>query len=231
MASAARTMIEGLDGRPIFRLFESAKGKLKYPKITLLARGEGQEDQVVVLKVAGDGSKYRGQLMVLDDQPYGMNKFFGRIDVNGMFYATPAASSAVIGLLVRLSREPEAVASEYGKLTGNCCFCLAKLTDDRSIEVGYGPVCAKNYGLTWGQKGQVEVGGMAVSQAEAAVFEKARRKNDLLNEAEAQVVIRRKEYGDAMDELLELCGSEERVAAVVSTLERQRRQSNAMGSL
>jgi hypothetical protein len=32
-------------------------------------------------------------------------------------------------------------AKAYGKLTGTCCQCGAKLTDETSIEAGIGPIC------------------------------------------------------------------------------------------
>lgn len=41
-------------------------------------------------------------------------------------------------------------AAKFGKLYGICCFCSRTLTDERSIGVGYGPVCAEHYGLPWG---------------------------------------------------------------------------------
>jgi len=34
--------------------------------------------------------------------------------------------------------------------TGNCCFCRRELTDKRSTEVGYGPICADHFSLPWG---------------------------------------------------------------------------------
>lgn len=44
-------------------------------------------------------------------------------------------------------------AAAYGKLTGTCIACGLTLTDDgknKSLEVGYGPICAKRYGWPWG---------------------------------------------------------------------------------
>jgi len=46
-------------------------------------------------------------------------------------------------------------AGWFGRLHGICCFCAKDLTDDRSIEVGYGPVCAKKHHLPWGDKATV----------------------------------------------------------------------------
>jgi hypothetical protein len=42
-------------------------------------------------------------------------------------------------------------ASQFGAVTGRCVFCSRKLTDERSIEVGYGPVCAERENLPWGE--------------------------------------------------------------------------------
>lgn len=41
-------------------------------------------------------------------------------------------------------------AARFGQVTGICVFCSRKLTDERSITVGYGPVCADREGLPWG---------------------------------------------------------------------------------
>jgi hypothetical protein len=41
-------------------------------------------------------------------------------------------------------------AKGFGALYGKCVYCHRKLTDDRSIEVGYGKDCAGQRGLPWG---------------------------------------------------------------------------------
>jgi hypothetical protein len=43
-------------------------------------------------------------------------------------------------------------AAEYGRATGQCIVCCRSLTDDRSLEVGYGKTCAGNNGWPWGAK-------------------------------------------------------------------------------
>ena len=134
-----------LDG--VFALFEYAiNHRLKWPKIRLQAR----DGQLVVLKRAGEKSRYPGQIMVTDDRPFGSNLYFGRIDRAGVMNRTAVATEAVIELLRRLSADAAGTAAEYGRLTGHCCFCWAPLCDERSTAEGYGPVCAKNFGLPWG---------------------------------------------------------------------------------
>ena len=46
-----------------------------------------------------------------------------------------------------------AEAAAFGHQHENCVFCSRSLTDDkdgRSVQVGYGPICASKYGLPWG---------------------------------------------------------------------------------
>lgn len=52
--------------------------------------------------------------------------------------------------LKAFAKDPATFAAQYGKRTGKCCFCDIRLTDDRdgsSVEVGYGPICAKKWNL------------------------------------------------------------------------------------
>lgn len=128
-------------------LFDKAAEKLKRIKVTL----KDAADQKVVFKRAGELSKYAGQIMISDGGPFGQAQFFGRIDTNGNFIATPRATESVKALVLEFATDPEDTAGKYGRLTGGCCFCSKGLDDKRSLEVGYGPVCAKNFGLRWGK--------------------------------------------------------------------------------
>lgn len=127
-------------------LFATAAQKLRRIKVSLQA-ASGQQ---VVFTKAGPTSKYAGQILITDGGPFGSNKFFGRIDVNGDFYATRNAVQDVQSLVTEFADDPAEVAGKYGKLTGSCSFCNHKLDDGRSLQVGYGPVCAKRFNLVWG---------------------------------------------------------------------------------
>jgi hypothetical protein len=119
---------------------------LKWPKVRLqLADGSP-----LVLSVAGPASKAPGQVNLTDGGPFGRNVFYGRVSPAGVADLRDLpARNEVVGVLRRLASEPEKVAAEYGKLTGNCCFCNRELSDERSTAVGYGPVCADHFGLPW----------------------------------------------------------------------------------
>lgn len=75
-----------------------------------------------------------------------VGRFYGKVRVPGGWEYLP---NALAGARPLTAEE----AAEYGHQHDRCVFCHIHLTDDgadRSVEVGYGPVCAKKYGLPWG---------------------------------------------------------------------------------
>jgi hypothetical protein len=142
----AAQVTETLNFQAIQDLFDRAAQKLKRVKIKL----QTPAGTPVHLARAGAASRYTGQVMITDGGPYGANRYFGRIDVNGDFYATGRAEQDVRDLVREFAADPAGTAGRYGRLTGGCSFCNHGLKDARSIQVGYGPVCAKNFGLAWG---------------------------------------------------------------------------------
>jgi len=148
--------------QPIFSMFSQAiSNNLKYPKIRL----QSKQDTVIV-KLAGDKSRYTGQIQVTNDGAFGssQSKYFGRIDTNGAIYAGRDLTPEIEALLEEFAKDPLGVALRYGTLTGNCMFCGKQLTDVNSAAVGYGSTCAKKYALPWKAaskrkaKPEVEVG-------------------------------------------------------------------------
>lgn len=131
----------------LYSLFQFAVSqKLKYPKIRL-QHPDGND--TVIVKLAGEKSKYCGQLMVTNDAGFGSmnNRYFGRIDNNGAIFAGRDLTPALEALLEEFAANPVEVAQRYGKLTGNCMFCGKPLDDPTSVACGYGPVCAKKWHL------------------------------------------------------------------------------------
>lgn len=130
----------------MINLFNTAAEALKFPAIVFGI--EGQRELRVYR--AGPNSNAPGALTVQyeDDRTY-----LGRIHTNGVWAPTAVAraDSAVMTALQLFSRDPAGAASDYGKRTGRCCFCVKRLTDERSTAVGYGPVCADHYHLPWGE--------------------------------------------------------------------------------
>lgn len=58
----------------------------------------------------------------------------------------------VLNTLYQMAAHPVETAILYGKKYKSCCFCGISLTDPRSLLQGYGPICAENYGLPWGEE-------------------------------------------------------------------------------
>lgn len=131
----------------VYALMGTAAQHLKHPKIRL----QTPAGKPVALSVAGPKARAPGTINVTDGGPYGENRYFGRIDKSGAWEIRSDTPSDVIAIVARLAKSPVEVASEYGRLTGNCCFCRKTLTDERSTAVGYGPVCAGHYELPWGE--------------------------------------------------------------------------------
>jgi len=142
----------------VLALFAKAKQHLKFPAIVL----DVPEANVVVrLTVAGPKAKVPGSVTVCENDrnttnDYGdpSREWLGRVTVDGGFQpsrATNGRAPAIAKRLGELAANPAKVASEYGRLTGACCFCSRPLKDERSTAVGYGQTCAAHFGLPWGK--------------------------------------------------------------------------------
>jgi len=133
-------VIEGLS--PIVGHFDSAhENGLQYPSITIKANAP---DPGVRMYRAGQKSSRPGSVAVTDADG---DDFWGRIRRDGTFRARDAAPDWLQYVLEDFEARPEDVAREEGQATGACCFCNTKLTEEGSVRVGYGPVCAQNFGL------------------------------------------------------------------------------------
>lgn len=114
----------------------------------------------VQFALAADGKK----IWVTDGGPFGDNRFFGGIDVEtGEFRNTGFPMSDMARRTIELVNEgPVEAAKAHAKVMGECCFCKSPLTDAVSLANGYGPVCAKKWGMPW-----IKVVGGAVTTAVA----------------------------------------------------------------
>jgi len=134
------------DHRPIVALLEAAKARgLKFPKARFLAPNGGE----LRLSLSGHGSKVPGSLQVCID-----DRWIGRIEPDGTVRGQALLADQEVGrALVRIAANPAEAAKEFGALMCRCSFCNLALTDEGSVEVGYGPTCAKKWGLPHSAKG------------------------------------------------------------------------------
>jgi hypothetical protein len=134
----------------VVALFDKAGQHLKFPKVMLRI---ADTDMVLKLSVAGPKSQAPGSINVTSEGKYGEATWYGRIARDGKFTMSRAGSTLahLVPALKAFAQDPAKVAAEYGRWRGACCFCSRQLDDQRSTDVGYGPVCAENYGLPWGE--------------------------------------------------------------------------------
>lgn len=141
------------------------EAKVKHPAVTIqTAHGP------VRLKLCGAKSKKPGALAVTDGGPYGANQFYGYVHPSGVFSSSSGVPVHVGQVLKGLATDPIGYVAEHGKKSGACVFCGKSLTDDtsgKSLEVGYGPTCAKNYGLPFGKKAVAKAKDKATAKAAA----------------------------------------------------------------
>lgn len=102
------------------------------------------------LAPAAEGEALADGMYLMDGEVY---KVQHAVHGSGRQYAKKLAGNATDGFAFAFA--PGAVrkltadhrmtledAAEFGKIYGTCCRCAAPLTDERSIERGYGPICA-----------------------------------------------------------------------------------------
>lgn len=76
--------------------------------------------------------------------------YYGYITASGE-YNPHGNAPDILPALESLALDPVEAARLYGHKTSSCMFCGIKLRAGASTTVGYGPVCASNYGLPWGK--------------------------------------------------------------------------------
>lgn len=138
------------NGAPIAAFIRAARERgLKFPKARFLAPdGHGE----LLLTLAKDTGFNPGAVYVKLNGDY-----IGKIMADGTVGGELAQRADILATLNVVAENPAEAAKAYGKLTGRCSFCDARLTDDRSgssVEVGYGPICAKRYGLPHAPRGR-----------------------------------------------------------------------------
>lgn len=143
---SAESANPSIDLTPLVDFLKTAqtKGKLKSPKLRVLALDGKSELQMALTK----GGTAPGSLSVVLN-----GTFIGCVRPTGSTTGALAQDVPLQEYLLRVARDPVKAAQEYGALMGKCSFCGLQLTDEGSVEVGYGPICAKHWGLPHSPKG------------------------------------------------------------------------------
>jgi hypothetical protein len=129
-------------------LLDRAAKRLKHPSINVRV-----ENRDLRLSVAGPSAQVPGSINVCSVGSFEDRQWFGRVTRDGKFEPSRRhggdTASAIVAALKALAADPAGTAAEYGRLYGICCMCGLPLVAERSTSVGYGPVCAKNWGLPY----------------------------------------------------------------------------------
>lgn len=120
----------------------SVVGKLKYPRIEFIIN-----KRRIAFFPAGPKSVNAGSINITDGAKYPGNVWYGRISPRGDFFSGAACDDEIAAIVERFADDPVGFVEEFGRKSGVCAFCTTRLTDERSVGVGYGPTCAKRWGL------------------------------------------------------------------------------------
>lgn len=121
-----------------------ATGKIKYPMIFLASKYD--------LTLTKGNKPF---INLTNGQKYGTpeNEWYGRLFMDGKLQfaaGMPQSDMTLITDILEVYNEnPALFAKVTSEQTGNCSFCKKSLTHPVSLSVGYGPTCARNYGLPW----------------------------------------------------------------------------------
>jgi len=139
--SKRRAAVE-IDAAKIQAAFALASSSLKRPKFTVHSHAGA-----VRFSMAGEKSKFAGSIVVAS--PTFGEGFFGSIR-EGIFSPSRECTAEIEAIVKEFAADPSQAAASYGRMSGSCCFCHKELTTKDSLAAGYGPICAKHYGLAWG---------------------------------------------------------------------------------
>ncbi len=152
----------GFDAKPLRAIFDKASERLKYPSITIPGLPITGGKMRVYLSV--DSAKYAGHIMFKCAAGDLDKLLYAHVDKEGkgtlFFYPfrkrlelgtyTKEQNTELVGAIMSLGIDPAKITKINGIKYGHCCFCGQELTNPSSVHHGYGPICAENYGLPWG---------------------------------------------------------------------------------
>lgn len=138
--AAAQPEAPKLDLGLVVAFIQAAKDRgLKRPKLRVL-HVDQQSELTIALTILGQAP---GSLSVVGEN----EGFLGCVRPDGRLTGRLAGDLLLQTYLVQVAKDPITAAKRYAALKCLCSFCGKQLTDAGSVEVGYGPVCAKHWGL------------------------------------------------------------------------------------
>lgn len=134
------------DGSKIRQLFDLAAKKIKYPSIHFW-RDTGE----IQLYLCGNLSKTPGFIRITNAQSYPNQEVYAEINKDGKGLFRKDTSPSFKKEIFSIINAPIEEAKLRGIKSGFCCFCARVIETKESMTAGYGPICAANFGLPWGE--------------------------------------------------------------------------------
>lgn len=149
--SYAETKIEKpselvFDAKKIGQLFTFAASKIKYPSIHFW-RDIGE----IQFYLCGSLSKTPGIIRVTNAQKYPNQEIYAEISKDGKGIFRKDTSANFKKEILTICAEPIQESQIRGIKSGFCCYCGKGIQTKESLAVGYGPICAANFNLPWGE--------------------------------------------------------------------------------
>ncbi len=130
-----------IDAQKINAMMQNARKHRKYPVIAF-------RNPRVDFKIAGSRSRRHGSVTLTGPE----GAYYGHLDMQtGAWIQRDGTPELIVDFVRMFAAEPAAVVGQAGRDVNECCFCARELSDARSRFAGYGPTCAENYGLPWGE--------------------------------------------------------------------------------
>src|SRR5882672_1503605 len=134
------------DAKKIRQLFDTAATRIKYPSIHFW-RDIGE----IQFYLCGSQSRTPGFIRITNSQKYPNQEIYAEINQAGKGLFRKDTSANFKKEILRIIDDPIGESQLRGKKSGFCCYCGHVIETKESMAVGYGPICAANYGLPWGE--------------------------------------------------------------------------------
>jgi len=146
--------LEVFDGKIVHTILTEASKQLKFPKL----RYQTDNGRKIVFHLASTEtkSKWLGTIFIDNGLKAESKARYGTIDRNGHGYLRRESDQEIKTAIRKIATDPTGIAKLQGQKYSFCCFCGLGLINKSSVYHGYGPICAGNWGLPWGDTGDTK---------------------------------------------------------------------------
>lgn len=142
-----------VDGRVLISFFDGAARTLQKPRIQYIVNPPIRGTEILIFYRTGDLSHSPKSVGVTNGLEHPNNRMLALCYRDGrtVFYPHSFDKPELQNLIKKIAENPLEEFAKNGKEQVHCCYCNKHLTHPSSIHYGYGPVCAGNWHLPWGE--------------------------------------------------------------------------------